>query len=293
MSRPSDPNSLLVQHHAASLDHASKTHGVVDARALRSHVDSMQKIWGRNSESALKGELSGEEIRDEVHLHLARHLGEPHIAFSDNDGWAGQTREPGPPVDVFVVPPEGERRFAYVCTFGSSLKKRPGDITGGRMEFALAVPQSGHAQDDLAMLNLGANTVRQFAKLVHIQPIRVFAGETVQFSKNPRPILEGSNQVAFAFMEPRLPSNGFATLKLSNGETVWFWSPVPINRDELDAATRYGVIQFTRGLMKAGVTEMLHAQRPSAARAAYGLRRPFLKLVHDCVVRVRVRRKSL
>jgi hypothetical protein len=135
----------------------------------------MQNIWGRSSESA----LSGEELRDEVQLHLARHLGDPHIAFSDNDGWAGNSREPGPAVDVLVVPPEGERRFAYVCTFGSSLKKRPGDITGGRMEFALAVPQHGDPQSDLAMLNLGANTVRQFAKLVHIQPIRVFAGETV------------------------------------------------------------------------------------------------------------------
>ena len=121
----------------------------------------MQNIWGRSSESA----LSGEELRDEVQLHLARHLGDPHIAFSDNDGWAGNSREPGPAVDVLVVPPEGERRFAYVCTFGSSLKKRPGDITGGRMEFALAVPQHGDPQSDLAVLNLGANTVRQFAKL--------------------------------------------------------------------------------------------------------------------------------
>ncbi len=254
----------------------------------------MQDIWERNSESALSGEeLSGAEFREEVQLHLARHLGEPHIAFSDNDGWAGNSREPGPAVDVLVVPPEGERRFAYVCTFGSSLKKRPGDITGGRMEFALAVPQYGDPQSDLAMLNLGANTVRQFAKLVHIQPIRVLAGETVQFSRNPRPILEGSKQVAFTFIEPRLPAEGFERMRLPNGETVWFWSPVPIDRDELDASARHGIIQFTRGLTKAGVTEMLHAQRPSAARAAYGLRRPFIKLVRDCVRRVRVRGKSL
>jgi hypothetical protein len=249
----------------------------------------MQNIWGRSSESA----LAGEELREEVRLHLARHLGEPHIAFSDNDGWAGNSREPGPAVDVLVVPPEGERRFAYVCTFGSSLRKRPGDITGGRMEFALAVPQNGEPQSDLAMLNLGANTVRQFAKLAHIQSIRVLAGETVQFSRNPRPILEGSKQVAFAFMEPRLPADGFKRMVLPNGEVVQFWSPVPIDRDELDASGRHGTIQFTRGLIRAGVTEMLHAQRPSAARAAYGLRRPFVKLVRDCVRRVRVRGKSL
>jgi hypothetical protein len=254
----------------------------------------MQNIWGRNSESALTGkEISGEELRDEVKLHLARHLGEPHIAFSDRDGWAGLSREPGPPVDVLVVPPEGERRFAYVCTFGSSLKKRPGDIDGGRMEFALAVPQCGDPKTDLAMLNLGANTVRQFAKLVHIQSIRVFAGETVQFSRNPRPILEGSKQIAFAFMPPRLPNEGFERLKLASGEQVHFWAPIPIDRYELDASSHHGIIQFTRGLLRAGVTEMLHAERPSAARLAYGLRRPVRASLIAFFRRVLSRPKSL
>lgn len=249
----------------------------------------MQNIWGRISESA----LTGDKLRDEVYLHLARHLGEPHIAFSDQDGWAGRSREPGPPVDVLVVPPEGERRFAYVCTFGSGLKKRPGDSGGARMEFALAVPQHGDAQADLAMLNLGANTVRQFAKLVHIQPIRVAAGETVQFSRNPRPILEGSKQIAFAFMEPRLPADGFARLKLGNGEAVSFWSPVPIDRDELDASTHHGMLRFNRGLERAGVTEMLHAHRPSAARATFGLRRPIRASLQAFFQRILSRPKSL
>ncbi len=115
----------------------------------------------------------------------------------------------------------------------------------------------------------------------------------MQFSRNPRPILEGSKQVAFAFIEPRLPDRGFNQMRLPNGETVWFWSPVPIDRDELDASGRHGIIQFTRGLTKAGVTEMLHAQRPSAARAAYGLRRPLLKLVRDWFRRRRASSKSL
>jgi hypothetical protein len=249
----------------------------------------MQNIWGRSSESA----LTGEELREEVQLHLARHLGDPHIAFSDQDGWAGRSREPGPPVDVLVVPPEGERRFAYVCTFGSGLKKRPGDIDGGRMEFVLAVPQKGDAQSDLGMLNLAANTVRQFAKLVHIQSIRVAAGETVQFSRTPRPVLEGSKQIAFAFMRPRLPADGFSELKLSTGERINFWAPVPIDRFELDASTHHGIIQFQRGLARAGVTEMLHAERPSAARLAYGLRRPIRASLIAFFRRVLSRPKSL
>lgn len=242
----------------------------------------MPDIWGQTSE---KGR-TGEELREEVQLHLARHLGEPHIAFSDQDGWAGRSREPGPSVDVMVVPPEGERRFAYVCTFGSSLKKGAALAPGGRMEFVLAVPQTGDARADLGMLNLGANTVRQFAKLVHIQNIRVSAGQTVQFSRNPRPILEGSRQVAFAFMQPRLPADGFATLKTTSikageSETITFWAPVPITREELQAGAHHGAQRLSTGLIKAGVTEMLHANRPTAARAAYGLRRPITHQVRN------------
>lgn len=236
----------------------------------------MPDIWGQSSEKA----QTGQELREEVQLHLARHLGEPHVAFSDQEGWAGRSREPGPSVDVMVVPPEGERRFAYVCTFGSSLKKL-GAADGARMEFVLAVPQRGDAKADLGMLNLGANTVRQFAKLVHIQSIRVGAGQTVQFSRTPRPILEGSKQVAFAFMRPRLPADGFHRLRTSETDGVTFWAPVPICREELEAGAHLGADRLAAGLLRAGVTEMLHADRASAARGSNGLGRPIAARLRD------------
>src|SRR6185503_14211458 len=151
----------------------------------------MQNIWGRRTETG----LTGEEFREEMSLHLLRHIGEPHTAFSDTDGWAGKSKEPGPPVDVMVVPPEGERRFAYVCTFGCSLKKAGDALAPAgkkRLEFVLAAPQTGEAKADLATLNLAANTVRQFAKLAHLQSVRVTPGETVQFSREPKPMFAGS-----------------------------------------------------------------------------------------------------
>jgi hypothetical protein len=243
----------------------------------------MQDIWGRQSELV----DTTEGLRNEVQLHLARKLGESHIAFSDQDGWNGRSKEPGPPVDVLVVPPEGERRFAYVCTFGSSLRKRTDANPNGRMEFAIAVPQKGDPQADLQMLNLGANTVRQFAKLVHIQNIRVRPGETVQFSRNPKPVLEGSGQIAFAFMAPRLPDDGFSRLKLDDKDSIEFWSPVPIYRDELDAGAAHGPGRLADGLRKAGITEMLHPSRPTAARSANGLRRPILARIKAWLLAIR------
>lgn len=221
---------------------------------------SMPNIWGRTTETG----LTGDEFREAVELHLLRHIGEPHTAFSDQDGWAGKSREPGPPVDVLVAPPEGERRFAYVCTLGCALKKA-GDPKGAggirRLEFVLAAPQNGDAKDDLAMLNLAANTVRQFAKLVHLQQVRVTPGETVQFSKDPQPMFQGSKQVAFAFMAPRLPNEGFEALKLEKGEKVEFVAPVPIYRSELEAGRRKGANALSRALMKGGITEMLDMSR--------------------------------
>ena len=240
----------------------------------------MQDIWGPRTESG----HSAEELREELQLHLTRHIGEPHTAFSDQDGWAGKSKEPGPPVDVMVVPPEGERRFAYVCSFGSAMKKGGDAMSpGGKtwMEFALAVAQKGDAAADLAMLNLAANTVRQFAKLVHIQTVRIGPGETVQFARDPKPMFEQSKQVAFAFMRPRLPADGFSRMRLGDGDSVDFWSPVPIYRDELEAAAAHGVDRLAKGLEKAGVTEMLHLDRPTAARAAFGLRRPVIARIRD------------
>lgn len=229
----------------------------------------MQNIWGSRTETG----LSGDEFRDVVQLHLLRHLGEAHTAFSDQDGWAGKSREAGPPVDVLVVPPEGERRFAYVCTMGCALKKGGDPLAPGgraRMEFVLAAPQTGDTRGDLAMLNLAANTARQFAKLVHMQQVRVRPGETVQFTQNPKPI-PGSQQSAFVFITPRLPNDGFATLKLQGGEKVSFISPVPIYRSELQFGRAKGPAEFERALARAGITEMLDLHRRPVKRGLWSM----------------------
>ncbi len=228
----------------------------------------MQDIWGSRAETG----LSRDGFRDAVELHLLRHLGEAHTAFSDQDGWAGKSKEPGPPVDVLVVPPEGERRFAYVCTLGCGLAKS-GDApaTSGktRMEFVLAAPQTGDTASDLRMLNLAANTVRQFAKLVHLQPVRVAPGETVQFTPRPQPVAPESRQTAFAFMAPRLPNDGFETLKLRSGDKVTFVSPVPIHRSELQFGRRKGRQALQQVLLRTGVTEMLDLKRRPVKRGLW------------------------
>jgi hypothetical protein len=225
----------------------------------------MQNIWGSRTETG----LTGDEFREEVELHLLRHIGEPHTAFSDQEGWSGKSKEPGPPVDVLVVPPEGERRFAYVCTLGCALRKGGDPLgTGGRMrmEFALAAPQTGNVKGDLDMLNLAANTARQFAKLVHLEQVRVSPGETVHFSRDRKPVLPGSKQLAFAFLAPRLPDDGFRTLKLRSSEKVTFLSPVPIHHSELRLGVANGARALERALVGAGVTEMLDLHRRPVRR---------------------------
>lgn len=221
----------------------------------------MQGIWGPHSDI----DLSGDEFRDAVQLHLARHLGDSEVAFNDAEGWTGKSKEPGPPVDVLVVPPSGERRFVYVASFGGSMKRVGDGKAGGarRIEFVLAAPQNGDDTADRAMLNLAANTVRQFAKLAHLHAVSITPGDTVAFSESPEPMFPGSDQVAFAFMDPRLPDEAFSAMTLPNGEKVRFMAPAPIYRDELEIGQDKGPAFLAAALTRAGVTEMLDFSRPS------------------------------
>lgn len=229
----------------------------------------IQNVWGPQTDFG----LSGDEMLDEMGLHLARHIGDHQTAFSDVDGWRGKSKEHGPPVDVLIVPPSGERRFAYVSSFGCAFRPLPAQAyadqgVNKRVEFVLAAPQRGDLKTDREMLNIAANTVRQFAKLVHLQPITVEPGETVAFAEDPKPVFENSELAAFAFIAPRLPADGFATMKLANGEIVRFVSPAPIYRDELEAARQHGPAALADALIAGHVTEMLDLGRPSLARAA-------------------------
>ncbi len=219
-------------------------------------------VWGPQTDFG----LSSEEMLDEVGLHLERHIGEHQVAFSDADGWSGASKEHGPPVDVLVVPPSGERRFVYVASFGCAFRPLPAQAYAEkgvhkRVEFVLAAPQRGEQQVDRAMLNLAANTVRQFAKLAHLQPITVEIGQTVAFAGEEAPVFPGSEQTAFAFIAPRLPSDGFEELRLSNGVAIRYVAPVPIYPEELAMAHAEGPEALADALMRGGVTEMLDLDR--------------------------------
>lgn len=225
----------------------------------------MTSVWGPETDFG----LSSEQMLEEMHVHLWRHLGEYQIAFTDAEGWSGASKEDGPPVDVLVIPPEGERRFAYVCSFGGSFRPLPAENYAAagerrRVEFVLAAQQSGDPDKDRDALNLAANTVRQFAKLVHLNPITVEPGETVAFSEDPAPLFETGELVAFAFMRPRLPANGFHVFSPEAGERVWFVSPTPITRAELEYARKAGPQALAAALERADVTEMVDLGRRSA-----------------------------
>ena len=224
--------------------------------------------------------LSTEEMRDAVDVHLLRHIGGYETAFTDEEGWAGRSQEDGPPIDVLVVPPENERRFAYVTTFGCAFQPLPAecyerDGLEKRVEFALAAQQPGSEHSNLKALNLAANTVRQFAKMVHVSGVTVEAGETVAFSSDPKPVYDGASFCAFAFLPPRLPDPGFELLRVAETQTakpVRYIAPVPIHLDELQYGIDKGARALLDLLMEAGVTEMIDLDRPSAVRRMAQLR---------------------
>lgn len=222
--------------------------------------------WGPTTDFG----MSSDDVRDAVDLHLARHIGEYQTAFTDEAGWSGSSEEDGPPIDVLVVPPQGERRFAFVSSFGCAFhplraKQYEDDGVRRRVEFVLAAQQIGDEKADRRALNLAANTVRQFAKLVHLNPITVEPGETVAFSEDPEPVYDNSDLVAFAFIEPRLPGPGFERMPLSDDDEVTYIAPAPIYRAELDAAYAHGAEALAFALSEGGVTEMIDLSRAPVA----------------------------
>ena len=237
----------------------------IDRLPLEDHNSHMD-IWGSHTDFG----LSSDEMREAVDTHLACHIGDYETAFSDEEGWSGQSREDGPPVDVLVVPPEGERQFAYVATFGCAFQPLPSEAYTDagiqrRVEFVLAAQQKGEEDERMTALNLVANTVRQFAKLVHLNGVTVEPGETVAFSGDPKPIYDDADFCAFMFMSPRLPGPGFDRLTPANaelGEPLYYIAPVPIHKAELDFGVEYGPEALISLLMECGVTEMVDMSRP-------------------------------
>lgn len=213
--------------------------------------------------------MSSDDMRDAVDIHLSRHIGHYETAFTDEDGWAGESGEDGPPVDVLVVPPDGERKFAYVASFGCAFEPLPSEVYSRegmkrRVEFVLAAQQYEDEEESRRSLNLAANTVRQFAKLVHMNGVTVEPGETVAFSDEPQPIFKGVDFCAFAFIAPRLPGPGFNQMKIADsqlGEPVHYIAPVPIHKSELDLSLEHGPAALLDVLHRAGVTEMVDMAR--------------------------------
>lgn len=237
----------------------------------------MRNVWDAPNDIG----ITLDDLREQVMLHLERGLGEAQPAYTDAEGWAGRSHEAGPPVDVMVVPPEGERRFAFVTSLGCAMRPLPARLYADRgekkhVEFVLAAPQRGEKNADMQMLNLAANTVRQFAKLAHMNPITVEPGETVAFSDDPEPLFDDSDLVAFAFISPMLPDSGFARLRLANRRSVGFVAPIPIYREELDLARTKGPDALARALERAGVTEMLHYRRPNSVKRIAAPRRTLI-----------------
>ena len=230
------------------------------------------EIWGQQTDMG----LTADDMRDAVDRHLAHHIGAFETAFTDEEGWAGESREDGPPVDVLVVPPVGERRFAYVSSFGCAFNSLPAESYGvdslhRRVEFVLAAQQTDDDDANLTSLNLAANTVRQFAKLVHLNAITVEPGETVSFSEEPRPVFENADFCAFAFIKPRLPGPGFDKMKLAEAETdedVRYVSPIPIHKSELQYSIEMGPQALAQLLMDNGETEMIDLNRQSVVQAS-------------------------
>jgi hypothetical protein len=167
------------------------------------------------------------------------------------------------------VPPDGERRFAYVTTSGCAahaLPESPYNDGGNtnRVEFVMAALQTGDREADVKSLEAVIHTVRRFAKMAHLSDVPVNANEAIIFQEDPQPIYKDADFRGIVFAQPLLPAPGFEYLQLEPNDPqsrMKFVAIIPAFLGEMEYSARKGADALCRAFKKNSVTEILDFNR--------------------------------
>lgn len=202
--------------------------------------------------------------RELVWGHLARTIGEPKTAFVDANGWSGESHAAGPPIDVICIPPQGDRRFLYLCTFGSCLHPlgAPSYLKAGiarRVEFVTAIAQTPNETANRALLEQAVRHVRSWAKRVHVAALAVESGDVGALPDDVMKIMIG--EAGACFLAPRIGAAELAELPIGPNAAISFRAPVPVHASEIKYGQMKGAKALADALERGGATEMLAAHR--------------------------------
>lgn len=201
---------------------------------------------------------------DAVENHIRTHLGEPERVFHELVSTTVH-------IDVHIVPATPERPWVSLVTSGMS--DLPMTVPEGAEDWRFAelmirVPADwplGQEEFKSEANYWPVRWLKQLARLPHEYGSWLSYGHSIPHGNPPEPFAPGCPFTGFVLSPPWSGGEAFATLYLTDGTPVHFWSLVPLHPSEIDFKLKFGSEALFERLAAAGASDLVDLARPPAA----------------------------
>jgi Suppressor of fused protein (SUFU) len=209
-----------------------------------------------------KGDVS---IIKSISEHIEMHFGEV--------AWVMHEKEsPDIHVDVYVVEATPTRNYKRLVTSGMSERPMPvpeGASDGRYAELTICLPAewplSAEAFKDEANY-WPVRLLKGVARFAHKNQTWLYAGHSMNWSTPPQAFAANTAMTAVGLFWPRLSSAESQTISLGRKKSARLWAVYPLHEAEANFKISNGAGALDKLLDEAGVTELLHPERPSVVK---------------------------
>lgn len=225
------------------------------------------KIY-RYSENDLKNDLADLDSPslEEIDAHITRHLGEPSGVFHE-------LFSPNVHIDVHIVPPTPERNFYTLVTSGMSDKPMNSPIPEARFaELVIMLPPDWKLDQDSFQDEANYWPVRQLkslARFPHEFSTWIWAEHTIPNGDPPEPYAVNTGFCGMLISYPLSLPPEFYSLKISEEKEIFYFSLIPLFKDEMDFKLQSGVDALYKSFDKAGVGDVVNVLRSSSVQKSW------------------------
>lgn len=203
------------------------------------------------------------ENLDQIVKHITAHLGEPTRVFHEIISTTVH-------IDVHIVSATPEKPWISLVTSGMSdlPMNAPDGAEGFRFaELMIRLPADWNLSDEASKQEENYWPIRALkflARFVHEFETWFCYGHTIPNGNPPTPIAPDLPFTGMILSPPWIDGE-FATLELSDGTPVHFWSLIPIHPSEMDFKLKHGADALFERLAAAGYTDLFDSGRPPVA----------------------------
>lgn len=165
-------------------------------------------------------------------------------------------------VDVHVVAPTASRRYYTLVTSGMSERRMnpPAQVEqAARAELMLCLP----AELGDVKAHWSVNWLGHVARAPFEYGFWLWWGHSIPNGDPPAPLAPDTHMSGVVLMEPKLFPESFKVLRHASGDSIRFFSMIPVHEDEMQYKIAYGTEKLEELFENKGITELLDERRPS------------------------------